>query len=170
MIVDRMPEQLTSGQLRWLLAAKVVYGASRGFDTSDALFERAIASMGDPADLAKALREAGLLGSKRLVLRLMEAGAPFWEDDDWKSTALDKSADSIRNDPEVQAAERFGRIRRWTQQERGILASGNLEDIRILLETGGERALVDNWGRMPSDLVPDAVQADITKMKSGAQQ
>ncbi|ODT71136.1 MAG: hypothetical protein ABS75_10450 [Pelagibacterium sp. SCN 63-23] len=170
MIVDRMPEQLTSGQLESFVGAKVVYGASRGFDTDDALFGRAIASMGGPADLAAALLEAGLLGSKRLVLRLMEAGAPFWDVDEWQRTALDKSADSIRNDPEVQAAERFGRVRRWTPQERRILVLGNLEDIRILLEAGGERAQVDDWGRMPSDLVPDVMQADIMKMKSGARQ
>lgn len=170
MLVDRMPERLTPSQLGSLVGSKVVYGASRGFDTNDALFDRAIASMGDSADLVAALREAGLLGSKRLVVRLMEAGAPFWEIDDWHRTALDKAADSIRNAPEVQAAERFSRVRRWKPQERRILSSGKLEDIRVLLEKEAGRPIVDDWGRTPSDFVPDAVQAEISRLKSGTQQ
>lgn len=167
LILDRLPEKFTPNQLAALVTAKIVFEESHHFDTDDAIFEQALGSITNAADLSLALGPAGRLGGTKLFVRLMDSGAPFWEVDDGHRTALDKASDSVRTSPEVHAAAvRSGRVRVWKPHERRVLCMGKLDEIQALLEGEAGRALVDDWGRRPSDLVPDDVQEQVSKFNS----
>jgi ankyrin repeat protein len=164
LLVDRMPQPLTRGQLETLVVCKIRFGTSRDFDQDDAVFDRALAAIPDGSDLAPALLQAGMLGSTALAVRLIEAGAAFRETDEWERTILDRGADSVRTSPAVEEAIRHGRVRHWTAAERNIFAMGRLDQIRSLLASEPQRALVDGWGRYPADLVPDAARDEVASM------
>lgn len=114
----------------------------------------------------RSVRIAARLGNLALFDRLRADGATLNDKDAWGRDVMAQASDFLRSERAraTQEAPAKPAAAKPAPDYRAVLASGELRKIEALLKTLPEGTFPDDWGRMPPDLVPDAIVEEVGKL------
>lgn len=175
LVIGKMPERTTVEQVVSLVHALSDVSDPEHLNAMDPDFSVLSQCIDRCEDAVLARKRsiliAARLGNLALFDQLRADGATLDDKDEWGRDVMAQASDFVRSrrastiqETQVKTGHGKSAAAKPVSDYRAVLATGELGKIEDALKTLPEGSFPDAWGRMPSDLVPDAIVERVEKL------